>query len=170
MKLKYMNWLCVVSLSRCQFSGQIEFRLTLDESDPSIAVGDGIPGEAIAMPTVILNGWFYRDFEVSIKQYSEHRGTLKYLVDGGLLKPAHGHLDLHGSRTGGPRSVLTPDHAECHVALCYFTDEAKAAFPEFFIETEECEECGELIPVVTDGGLANKHHDESCSLHDAMLA
>lgn len=170
MKLKYMNWLCVVSLSRYQSNGQIAIQLTLDETDPSIAEGDGIPGEMIAMPTVNLGGWFYRDFEVSIKQYSELSGTLKYLVDGGLLKPPHGHLDLHGSLNGGPRSVLTADHASCHVALCYFTDEAKAAFPEFFIETEECEECGELIPVVTDGGLANKHHDESCSLHDATLA
>jgi hypothetical protein len=30
-----------------------------------------------------------------------------------------------------------------------------------------CDECGEAIPPVEGGGLANRHHDESCSLYDA---
>lgn len=33
--------------------------------------------------------------------------------------------------------------------------------------SDECDECGNTIPDVADGGLANKHHDESCSLYDA---
>ena len=34
-------------------------------------------------------------------------------------------------------------------------------------DAEVCEECGNLIPVVKGGGLANRHHDRSCSLYDA---
>jgi hypothetical protein len=30
-----------------------------------------------------------------------------------------------------------------------------------------CDECGSTIPVVNGGGLANKHHKESCSLFDS---
>ena len=30
-----------------------------------------------------------------------------------------------------------------------------------------CEECGALIPNTPGGGLANRHHEESCSLFDA---
>jgi len=31
---------------------------------------------------------------------------------------------------------------------------------------ETCDECGAKIPSVAGGGLANKHHKESCSLYD----
>jgi hypothetical protein len=31
----------------------------------------------------------------------------------------------------------------------------------------ECDECNETIPVVDGGGLANRHHKESCSLFDS---
>ena len=31
---------------------------------------------------------------------------------------------------------------------------------------EVCEECGNTIPVKKGGGLENRHHTESCSLHD----
>lgn len=31
-----------------------------------------------------------------------------------------------------------------------------------------CEECGALIPNTPGGGLANRHHEESCSLFDAQ--
>lgn len=31
---------------------------------------------------------------------------------------------------------------------------------------EVCDECGKTIPDHDEGGLANKHHDESCSLYD----
>lgn len=33
-------------------------------------------------------------------------------------------------------------------------------------EVEDCDECGFSIPQVDGGGLANRHHAESCSLHD----
>ena len=29
-----------------------------------------------------------------------------------------------------------------------------------------CDECGNDIPVIKDGSIVNKHHKESCSLHD----
>lgn len=32
---------------------------------------------------------------------------------------------------------------------------------------DECDECHESIPVVDGGGLANRHHKESCSLYDS---
>lgn len=31
---------------------------------------------------------------------------------------------------------------------------------------EACEECGNAIPSIDGGGLSNRHHDPSCSLHD----
>jgi len=31
---------------------------------------------------------------------------------------------------------------------------------------EACDECGALVPQTTGGGLANKHHRDSCSLYD----
>ena len=31
---------------------------------------------------------------------------------------------------------------------------------------EVCEECGNTIPAKKGGGLTNRHHTESCSLHD----
>ena len=37
--------------------------------------------------------------------------------------------------------------------------------PEGWAEPE-CDECGATIPPEKGGGLANKHHHESCSLHD----
>jgi hypothetical protein len=37
-----------------------------------------------------------------------------------------------------------------------------------YAPSEECEECGERIPTVVEGGggLANRHHAKSCSLYD----
>lgn len=40
-------------------------------------------------------------------------------------------------------------------------DDKPAKDPE-----EVCDECGKSIPDHIGGGLANKHHDESCSLYD----
>lgn len=34
-------------------------------------------------------------------------------------------------------------------------------------ECETCGECGRQIPEVAGGGLANRHHDETCSLFEA---
>jgi hypothetical protein len=34
-------------------------------------------------------------------------------------------------------------------------------------ETDVCDECEAPIPIVEGGGLANKHHLESCSLYDS---
>jgi hypothetical protein len=39
---------------------------------------------------------------------------------------------------------------------------------EFVEPMTECDECGAGIPdEPTEGGLANKHHENSCSLYDA---
>lgn len=165
MKIQFKQWLSDVSLTRYRNNDQIAVVLTLAQEDPSVRAGESFCGEPIATVTVNLSGWFYRDFEVSVKQYSELEGTLQCLVDGGLLLPAHGHLDLHGSRDGRPRSVLRPEDASCYVALCYFTDKAKAEFPEFFVaDEEECDECGEMIPN-DEPNSVNDWHAESCSLH-----
>jgi len=36
--------------------------------------------------------------------------------------------------------------------------------------SELCKECGNIIPDVDGGGLANKHHKPSCSLYDPNIA
>lgn len=33
-----------------------------------------------------------------------------------------------------------------------------------------CDECGERIPAVDGGGMANRHHGTSCSLYDPTRA
>lgn len=55
-------------------------------------------------------------------------------------------------RSGGPEFSLANavDHIEA----------ARGALGE------RCDECQSLIPDHPDGGLANKHHEDSCSLYD----
>jgi hypothetical protein len=34
------------------------------------------------------------------------------------------------------------------------------------VDSDECDECGEAIPAVDGGGLANRFHDSACSLYE----
>jgi hypothetical protein len=54
------------------------------------------------------------------------------------------------------------------VFLYHKTKEAQSVvYVDVFKESHTtCDECGAVIPDITGGGLANKHHEPSCSLFE----
>lgn len=63
------------------------------------------------------------------------------------------------------------DLGEAYLLAC----EALGVEPEIHVlpsgrtpdDQDCCDECGNHIPFVLEGGMANKHHNETCSLYDS---
>ena len=59
----------------------------------------------------------------------------------------------------------TPEQA-WEYAIESFVQDSGAMPDDFTCDGDTCDECSAEIPTVGSGGLANKHHDPTCSLYD----
>lgn len=95
-------------------------------ADDSVAIQleEDATGMPVATASVCLQGrWQVAAGEVLIKEYNENRGVLGALVEAGIVKQPHEHLDV----TFGVERVLRGDDAERYVAVCKLTNAAREA-------------------------------------------
>lgn len=72
-------------------------------------------------------------------------------------------------REGWGCRLSAPGYMDCTEWSVFETEkEAKEHLDEMYggEDADECDECNRSIPNGVAGGLANKHHDPSCSLFD----
>ncbi len=170
MKVHFKGFICSVQLAHYRSGGAPSIQLLLDSTDKSVIDGSDFPGSPVAKITTNLEGFQYRPNEVTVKLYSEGVGNLEPLIAAKLLNPAHKHLDLRPFGFNKTIEVSSAADAQCYVAVCSFTDEAKLAFPEFFGMfsklDEPCHECGEQLPIIPGGSIVNAYHGAGCSLFE----
>jgi hypothetical protein len=74
---------------------------------------------------------------------------------------------LDGWSPVGVFDLDTGDMVDVHISTPAVTRSEDQGISFNPLEGEPCEECGEEIPDVPAGGLANRRHAPSCSLHSA---
>lgn len=136
-KATFMGVVCEVFIDAERNPLFPRIQLVVGEAGGSLAGDELMPGEPFVTASTAMDYWLLQGGEVAIKAYNENAGIVESLVAGGIVHPAHIHLDLRGARVPGPRRVSAPDNADAYVAICRFTDEVIAAIPALRDEDED---------------------------------